>query len=498
MYKIYADGILFFDDTLQSQSELQLLSVKLTMEVNRAGALEFTMPTHNVAYNTLQKLKTTIIVICENRNAIYWEGRVLHDEKDFLNRKKVYCEGALSYLTDAVLIPYNWNLGGIQNFFSMIIRQQNERVENNRRINFIRGDFEDPNQYIVRSNQDYSNVWDEIVAKILKPLGGYLNINYGWFNFNTNQKTSGLTVSLDSSPGGISDQVIRFSENLLDIEEYITAENIFTVIVPLGARQKNQDGSQGGRLTIKSVNNDLDYLENQTAINLFGRIVRTAEWDDVTLASNLKTKGRAFLNNNISMAVTLSVKAVDLHYLDVDTDKIEIGTQVRVVSEPHGLDTYFLCSKVVADFLSPEKTQFVLGSGFNALTDKQVDAAKMTSSAMETAASASSAVSKISTDIVGNYVSRSEFTSFQSQVNSNFTAVDNKLTAAMHYKGSVASVLNLPSSGNSVGDVYNATDTGANYTWTGTAWDKLSESATYTLRTDFDALEARVRALENA
>lgn len=164
-----------------------------------------------------------------------------------------------------------------------------------------------------------------------------------------------MTISLSSSPGGISDQVIRFGENLLDIEEYITAENIFTVLVPLGARQENQDGSQGGRLTIKSVNNNLDYLENQTAINLFGKIVRTAEWDDVTIASNLKTKGRAFLNNNISMAVTLSVKAVDLHYLDVDTDKIEVGTQVRVVSEPHGLDTYFLCSKVVADFLSPEK-----------------------------------------------------------------------------------------------------------------------------------------------
>lgn len=56
---------------------------------------------------------------------------------------------------------------------------------------------------------------------------------------------------------------------------------------------------------------------------------------------------------------------------------------------------------------------------------------------------------------------------------------------------------NLPSSGNSVGDVYDATDTGADYVWAGTAWDKLSESATYTLKTDFDALEARVQALEN-
>lgn len=448
MYKIYADGVLFFDDTLQDQPELRLLSAKLTMEVNKAGSLEFTMPPQNAVYGALQKLKTTIIVLCDNKSNIYWEGRVLHDEKDFLNRKKVYCEGALSYLTDAVLTPYDWNLGGIQNYFAMMLRQQNDRVGEDRKISFVRGDLEDPNQYIVRSNQEYSNVWDEINAKILKPIGGYLDLYYGWFNQDTGQKATGLTLSLNASSGKISNQVIRFAENLLDIEEYITAENIFTVIVPLGARQENADGSQGARLTIRSVNNNKDYLENQTGINLFGRIVRTAEWDDVTVASNLKTKGQAFLNNNISMAVTLSVKAVDLHYLDVDTAKIEVGTQVRVVSEPHGLDTFFLCSKVVTDMLNPDKTSFVLGAGFNALTDKQVDASKTAASASETASSASSAVSKINTSVVGNYVSKSEFVSFQSQVNNNFTAVNNKF-------------------------------------------------ADYTKKTDFEALVARVKALED-
>lgn len=491
MYKIYADNILFFDDTLQSQPELQLLDVKLTQEVNKAGTLEFTIPENNVCYSSLQKLKTTIHVIYENRSAIHWSGRVLHTDTDFYKRKKVYCEGALSYLTDGIVRPYSWQ-GTLQGYFYYLIRQQRDYVEADRSIGYGGGDLEDPNQYIVRSNENYTNVWDEIVAKILKPIGGYLKLTYGVFNGDQRKY-----LSLNTNAGGISDQVIRFGKNLLDIEEYITAENLFTVLIPLGARQENQGGSQGARLTIESVNSGLDYLENQTAINLFGRIIRTAEWDDVTVASNLKTKGRAFLNNNISMAVTLSVKAVDLHYLDVDTAKIEVGTQVRVVSEPHGLDSYFLCSKVVTDMLNPDKTQFVLGAGFNALTDKQVDASKMTSSAMETAASASSAVSKISTDIVGNYVSRSEFTSFQSQVNNNFTAIDNKLTAAMHYKGSVASVSNLPPSGNTVGDVYNANDTGADYAWTGSAWDKLSENATYTLKTDFDALEARVRALEN-
>ena len=54
------------------------------------------------------------------------------------------------------------------------------------------------------------------------------------------------------------------------------------------------------------------------------------------------------------------------------------------------------------------------------------------------------------------------------------TEIDGKLTGAMHYKGTVATVDALPSSGNTKGDVYNVTSTGDNYAWDGSAWDKLS------------------------
>lgn len=56
------------------------------------------------------------------------------------------------------------------------------------------------------------------------------------------------------------------------------------------------------------------------------------------------------------------------------------------------------------------------------------------------------------------------------------TQIDGKLSGAMHFKGTVASVSALPSTGNTQGDMYNVTDTGANYAWDGSAWDKLSEN----------------------
>ena len=54
--------------------------------------------------------------------------------------------------------------------------------------------------------------------------------------------------------------------------------------------------------------------------------------------------------------------------------------------------------------------------------------------------------------------------------------IDGKLTGAMHFKGTKASASALPSTGNTTGDMWNVTDTGANYAWDGSAWDKLSEN----------------------
>lgn len=51
--------------------------------------------------------------------------------------------------------------------------------------------------------------------------------------------------------------------------------------------------------------------------------------------------------------------------------------------------------------------------------------------------------------------------------------VNEALAGVFHYKGSVATYGDLPSSNNEVGDVYNVLDTGKNYAWDGSAWDDL-------------------------
>jgi len=54
-------------------------------------------------------------------------------------------------------------------------------------------------------------------------------------------------------------------------------------------------------------------------------------------------------------------------------------------------------------------------------------------------------------------------------------ALKSDITNVYKYKGSVATTGDLPSSGNTTGDVYNVEERGVNYAWNGTDWDALGE-----------------------
>lgn len=494
MYSIYADRELLYAPTMINEGCV-LLSPKLTVELNKAGSLEAIMPPGNVLYENIKKLKT-IITVQEDDEEIF-RGRVLHDDKDFLNRKNMFCEGDLTFLLDSIQRPYTFQ-GDIPVLFRKFITTHNEEVEPVKQFEVGEITITDPNNYINRENQDYSKTLEEIKAKLLDTHGGYIRTRL------TNGKRY---VDLVEEYGKISSQVIEFGVNLLDITEYISAEDVFTVLIPLGAELTNEDGSSAGRLKIDSVNNGKDYIENETAIALFGKIWRKETWDDVTVASNLLTKGEAFLKDGIEMAVSLKIKAIDLHLINVNTERIRVGDYVRVVSVPHKLDKYFLCSKIVYDLVNPDKTEFIFGVTFKTMTEKQVNSAKAvqstivnvqsaTQSASNSAGQANEAVKEVEqiiSQMPTDYVKTKVFEEYKQEVNS-------KISAVYRYKGSVANYATLPIFNREIGDVWNLLDTGANYAWSDFGWDKLSETVDlsgYATKEEIPEVPKKISELEN-
>ena len=494
MYAIYADGNVLYSPLLVNEGYC-VLSPKLTVELNKSGSLSFILPPGNMMYDSIQKLKT-IITVLQDGDEVF-RGRVLYDEKDFYNRKKIYCEGELSFLTDSIVRPYSFQ-GGVAELFAQYLNNHNNQVDEEKQFQVGLVTVTDPNDYITRESSDFPKSLDEMKAKLIDLLGGY---------FRTRSEDGVRYLDYVKDYGNISDQIIEFGSNLLDLTEYISAEDVFTVLIPLGAEQEDSDGNSTGRLTISSVNNGNDYIEDETAVSLFGRIWKVQEWDDVAVAENLLSKGTEYLKSGIEMAVSLSIKAVDARLLNVDTGRIKLGDQVRVVSLPHKLDKYFLCSKISYDLVNPENTNYTLGVAFSALTEKQASnekAVRNTISVVQsTAVSTQNSVRKVNEtvqqveqvidQIPSEYVKSSTFEAYKQEVES-------KISSVYRFKGSVSSYNTLPLSRNENGDVWNVLDTGANYAWTDSGWDKLSETidlSGYVQISSFNELVERVENLEN-
>lgn len=123
--------------------------------------------------------------------------------------------------------------------------------------------------------------------------------------------------------------------------------------------------------------------------------------------------------------------------------------------------------------------------------DNTADADKPVSTAQQTALNGK--VDKVS----GKGLSTNDYTTAEKNKLAAFGSADtyalkSDITNMYKYKGSVATVSLLPSTGQTAGDVYNVETNGMNYAWNGTEWDALGEIFTITSisNSDIDTIVA--------
>lgn len=349
-YRIYADQWLLHDDRLE---ELKVISPKLTLEVNKTGSLTFSIYPEHPYYSKIAKIKTIITVYQDD--LLLFRGRVLNDEEGFWKEKQVVCEGQLAFLLDSIQRPYDFT-GSVLEYITLLITNHNAHVEASKQFTVGNVTVTDPNDYIVRSNIDHVKTWDEINKKLLDILGGYLQVRF-------EDGTAYLDYLQDFST--LSTQSVEFGKNLLDLKKIRKGEGVATALIPLGAKLKNDEGHDTDqRLTVESVNGGLDYIFDQSAVDQYGWIFATETWDDVTETSNLLTKGQAHLASLVNAVESIELTAADLAKIDMTVDAFHIGTYVKVISKPHGIDQLFLVSKLDISLLEPAANKLTLGGTF--------------------------------------------------------------------------------------------------------------------------------------
>lgn len=364
---LYAEGYMLTDKAVDG-------------EVNAFGSMKFSVPAEHPLYDTIKKIGT--VVEAYDGDELAFRGRVMDTSREFDNTISVYCEGQLAFFCDTVMEPFAFK-GEVKTLLTKIIENHNSQVDDSRKfeVGTITVTDPDDNGVLVRSSEKPLTSWEMIQNRLIDTLGGYIRVR---------KTKTGFAVDYLAEFVDVCDQVVKCGENLLDLEEYITADEVVTCLLPLGAKIE-EDGTNenetdkyqelpeeagatymrnwyGSRVTVRSVNDGEAYVEDPDGVALWGKIYGTNTWDDVTEPANLLRKAKEYLSENVKSSITMTINAVDLHLVDVDIGRIHVGDLVKVYSSAHRLNRYMACIGTHKEPSDPAKNTITLGSTVKTLT----------------------------------------------------------------------------------------------------------------------------------
>ena len=353
MYTVkYYDEYLY----IPGDNEYVVVDPILKREKNRVDKLTFTYLDNHPLYGSLEKLKFGIVV--EKEGKINFKGRIIDTEQSFYRETSVTVESKLAALNDSICRPFDFQ-GTPEELLTYLVENHNAQVAEDQQFKMGQVTVTDPNDYIVRSWEKSDKTWNIINDRLIDSLGGFLIIRY---------EEDGDYIDWLSSVTNVSKQKVEFGENLLELSLFIDATETYTACIPYGAEVE-----EGKLLTVETVNDNKDYLINESLAEEYGIIYAPTErttWEDVTRPENLLAKARAWLNEEgIKFTSSLELSFVDMSKLGIDIDSVELYQNVEVISEFHEIKATFLVDKTIEKLDQPEDVKITVGKVSKTLTN---------------------------------------------------------------------------------------------------------------------------------
>lgn len=357
MYQIMCDEYILHDARVP---ELKVIQPKCSLALNKTGSLTFYIAPNHPYYDKVKKHTSEITLYQDNK--ILFRGRVLNDEIDFDNIKSVECEGELAYFLDSIQRGKEYHLEGvsdnvIETYLKSLVDIHNSQVDDRKKFTVGTVTVTDSNNYLYKIS-NYEDTLTTINDKLINSYGGYVQVRH-----------EGETRYLDylSAVTNVSNQIIEFGKNIIDMTKHISGEDIYTALIPLGATIDSDNGYEN-RLKISSLANSTDgtivkkddYIYDSEAVAKWGWIWKVEKWDNVTVDTNLLSKAKSELKSAIDALLTIEMTAIDLHLLNVDIDRINVGDKIRCISQPHNLDTELVVNSITIDIDNPANTTIKL------------------------------------------------------------------------------------------------------------------------------------------
>lgn len=356
MYQVRINGTLIHDLRVDG---LKLFEPKLSHEINKAGSFIFTVyPSHPYISMIGKKLKPIITI--EDESGVIWRGRVLNTEDGFYNQEQCTCEGELAFFNDSIVRTYDYS-GGLAGYFELLINQHNDQVDEEKQFKVGNVTVTDPNDYVHFSSNQFPKTLSEIKEKLIDKYGGYL-----WFR----HESDGVYIDYLEDSDLLCNQPVELGKNLIDLTKVVKGQDVATVIIPRGAII---DEETGERVSIESVNDGKDYVVNEEAAELFGKIQRVVEFDDVTQPENLLSKAQEYAADYGNLIASMTFTAADLHKAGSSINNFRLFRYVSVHSDVHEIDEKYLIKKIDIDLNDPTYGKLSSGKTVKTLIDKQLD-----------------------------------------------------------------------------------------------------------------------------
>lgn len=363
MYEImYGDRMLH-----KPLDEVFALDCTCKLSLAAPGELRFKLHPGHPLYGEIELLQKSVEIVLSDDGEELFRGRAMEKAVDFDGNEAYVCEGNLAYLNDILLRPYSTEDPGMPRdpagYFTFLINSYNQYAAAKDVFAVGRNEANRIKPSIDRENSKMVSVRQELKDKMLDPLGGYAVMRHEGGRWWIDYLADG---------GKESAQRIEFGVNLTDYMRESSAYERYTAVVPVG---KNADGnpvdisSLPDGIVFEGIRKEGDRLVDVEAAAQYGII----EYDlpsDAALPVNVQASGINFLRTN-AMGDTLEIKAVDLHLVDPGIKRIGLGDYTRVLSDPHGVDGYFLCIERDLEVSEPEQDTFVLGTEQATLTSVQ-------------------------------------------------------------------------------------------------------------------------------
>lgn len=379
-------------NAVSTSSEAPRITGQCKFGINTIDSFTFNILPDNEGYNLIKDLKTLVEVNNIKTNKNEFRGRVLIQTPKMnssgLLTKSITCESELGYLMDSVQSYGEYHDISVRSFLELIIDNHNKQVSKDKYFTVGEVNVIDNNDSLYRY-LSYDKTLDTIKDKLIDRLGGELRVRH---------ENGVRYLDYIQTIGEKKDTEIVLARNLITIEQERDPSEIITRLVILGPKLEDSEE----RLTVASINNGLNYIDDEEAIAEFGIIADTVTFDDVNIVENLLSKGKEYLKENNKIKKKHKINALDLSLIGLDVTSFEVGNTYRVVNPLMNIDEDLRVIEKTLDINSPQSSSLSIGDKFEDIKDYQLDniaTAKEVKTVKETVQTTVSALNSVSVEL---------------------------------------------------------------------------------------------------